>query len=156
MVMPFRFDAVQRSLIITLFFILFSLFHLNPRALIIYYFLPLNCQVRRAKVTPLTTNGEKKKNAAFKAPTPFGYRWKVMARRRRISVGIQTFFIWFFFFYFKKLIARSWVTLVARHWPDVGSCERRESFRRDTARVQIQGHASSPRYMYEATNNTPV
>lgn len=155
--MPFRFDAVQRSLIITLFFILFSLFHLKPRALIIYYFLPLNCQVRRAKVTPLTTNGEKKKKKCrLQGADAVWLPMKSHGTSTSYFSWHSNFFIWFFFFYFKKLIARSWVTLVARHWPDVGSCERRESFRRDTARVQIQGHASSPRYMYEATNNTPV
>lgn len=46
------------------------LLHFNPGPpFIIYYFLPLNCQVRRAKVTPLTTGND----AALKAPT-FGYR----------------------------------------------------------------------------------
>jgi hypothetical protein len=113
--------------------------------------LPLNCQVRRAKVTPLTTNG---KTTTTPPPTRRRRVWatdeKSWARR------LLNFYISSTYSSCKHLIARSWVTLMARHWPAAAN-EESLSLSVDVTRVQFKDvPASSPRqYTWGHNNNTP-
>jgi hypothetical protein len=112
--------------------------------------LPLNCQVRRAKVTPLTTNG---KTTTTPPPTRRRRVWatdeKSWARR------LLNFYISSTYSSCKHLIARSWVTLMARHWP---AAANEESLSLSLSTWHAFNSRTSPRRprvnIHEATTTT--